>query len=444
MNNLQQDGKQAKPVDRVQDFQRKIYRKAKQEPKFRFYTLYDKICRLEFLQEAYRRVKASKGSPGADGISFADIEERGVADFLSGIQKEIHERSYRPDLVKRVLIPKANGKMRPLGIPTIRDRVVQMSCKLVIEPIFEADFDDSSFGFRPKRSALNAMARIKENLKTGRSEVYDADLSQYFDTIPHDKLMKLVEQRISDHKVLQLLQLWLKAPIIEDGKISGGKKNRKGTPQGGVISPLLANLYLNLVDKLVGKDKAFAGIRIVRYADDFVLMGHKITDAALARLNWLLTKMELMINESKTKLVDARTSSFEFLGFVVRYDRSVIKESTGRYWHIAPSEKSLKSLRSKIKSTLLCNRQRNAKIAVDQLNPLLRGWLNYFTMAGVSYTKLSRRKIKIYLRDRLFRHQKRKSQRYRYAHCRGTLQRWLRDHNLIDPETYGIIESVKA
>lgn len=433
----------AEPADKVRDFQRKLYQKAKQEPKFRFYSLYDKICRLDFLSEAYKRVKASKGSPGADGISFKDIEEAGVSNFLLVLQKELLEQSYRPNLVKRVLIPKANGKMRPLGIPTIRDRVVQMSCKIVIEPIFEADFEDSSFGFRPKRSAKDALQRIKEHLKSGHHEVYDADLSQYFDTIPHDKLMKLIGLRIIDKGVLHLIKMWLKASIIEDGKISGGKKSKKGTPQGGVVSPLLANIYLNLVAKIVRKDPDFHGIQMVSYADDFVLMGKKIGESALNKLALLLSRMELQVNESKTRLVNAHDSAFEFLGFVIRYHRSLFKGDE-YYWHITPSEKSLKSLRSKIRETLLRNRQRNARIAVSQLNPQLRGWLNYFTIPGISYMKLPRRKIRIYLRDRLYRHQKRKSQRYRYAYCRRTFYRWITEHNLVDPEKYGVKDLVKA
>jgi len=237
--------------ERVRDFQRKLYRKAKQEPEYRFYVLYDKIGHIHFLREAYRRVKTNRGAPGVDGMTFEQIEEEGLNEFLSELQKDLQEKTYKPQPVRRVHIPKANGGTRPLGIPTIRDRVAQMSCKLVIEPIFEADFDDASYGFRPKRSASDAVAAIKEKLKEGKTEVFDADLSKYFDTIPHAKLLKLVAMRISDIHVIHLIKLWLKAPVIEDGKMSGGKKTKVGTPQGGVISPLLANIYLNLVDKLV-------------------------------------------------------------------------------------------------------------------------------------------------------------------------------------------------
>ena len=249
--------------------------------------------------------------------------------------------------------------------------------------------------------------------------------------------------RVSDKGILHLLKLWLKSPVSEDGKIIGGKKNKVGTPQGGVISPLLANIYLNLMDKIVRKNPIFKDIQIVRYADDFVLMGKMISKAALSKLSWLFGKMELTLNETKTHMVDAKSESFEFLGFVFRYDRSLFGGNS-KYWNVTPSEKSLKKLRSKIKESLRRNRQRNAKIAVGHLNPILRGWLNYFTIEGVSYTKLPRRKIKIYLRGRLFRHQRRKSQRYKYAYCRKTLTRWMTSFKLIDPETYGIPAPVKA
>jgi len=240
--------------ERVRIFQRKLYSKAKQEKGFRFYVLYDKLTVGYFLIEAWRRVKLNKGIAGYDKKSFADIEEYGVEEFLNEIQQELKDETYKPSPILRVYIPKANGKMRPLGIPTIKDRVVQMCCKLIIEPIFEADFEDCSHGFRPKRSAHGAIKAIKTNLKSGRTEVYDADLSGYFDNIPHDKLMYLVETRITDKRVLKLIKMWLKAPSFEDNKLH---KSKKGTPQGGVISPLLANIYLNLIDKAVNRKTGF-------------------------------------------------------------------------------------------------------------------------------------------------------------------------------------------
>ena len=427
--------------NKVRDFQRKIYQKAKQEPKFRFYSLYDKIYQLNFLREAYARVKRQQGSAGLDGMRFKDIEMAGLHDFLLEIQKDLKDGSYRPSPVKHVHIPKANGKMRPLGIPTIRDRVAQMACKLVIEPIFEADFDDSSFGFRPKCSSKEAIRCIKNHLKSGKTQVYDADLSSYFDTIPHTKLLKLIAQRISDGRVLSLIKKWLKTPVSEDGKLSGGKKNKLGTPQGGVISPLLANIYLNLLDKLVRTHKAFRGVEIVRYADDFVLLGRQVGEQVLTSLNYVLKKMELLINDEKSRLVRACRDSFDFLGFTFRHDRSLYGNGQ-YYWNVLPSHKSMKSLRSKIRDRLSLNQHRNPRVVVSQLNPLLRGWLNYFCIEGVSYMKIPRRKVRIYLRDRLYRYQRRKSQKYNYSYCGDTMNRLIREENLIDPEKYEVFGNV--
>jgi RNA-directed DNA polymerase len=429
--------------DKVRDFQRKLYRKAKQEPEFRFYVLYDKICRIDFLAEAYKRVKKSKGAPGVDGITFKQIEDDGLLDYLLKIQEELENKTYRPQPVKRVNIPKADGKTRPLGIPVIKDRIVQMSCKLVIEPIFEADFDDASYGFRPQRSASDAIKLIKEKLKEEKTEILDADLSKYFDSIPHDKLLKLVSMRISDKNVIHLIKLWLKSPVIEDGKVSGGKKNKKGTPQGGVISPLLANIYLNLVDKLVRNHKVFDGIDIVRYADDFLLMGKTISAGAFSAMNELFARLELQLNESKTHLLNAEEESFDFLGFTFQYRQSkFIKDE--KYLSVHPSKKSFQKIISGIREELIFYRNRNAVETVKMLNYKLRGWLNYFNIAEITYTGISRRKLSIYLRDRLFRHQKRKSQRYKYAYCRRTYRRWIEKYGLIDPGSYGIEDTVKA
>jgi len=429
--------------EKVRDFQRKVYRKAKQEPDFRFYVLYDKVRRLDFLSEAYKRVKSRRGAPGIDGVTFKEIEEEGLLDFLLQLQEELENNIYQPQPVKRVYIPKANGDTRPLGIPTIRDRVVQMSCKLVIEPIFEADFDDASYGFRPKRSASDAVSKIKEKLKEGKTEVLDADLSKFFDTIPHDKLLKLIAMRISDKNVIHLIKLWLKAPVIEDGKMSGGKKAKVGTPQGGVISPLLANIYLNLVDKLVRNHKAFSGIDIVRYADDFVLMSKRIGEDVLSALTSLLDRMSLTLNEGKTRLIKAPEEPFDFLGFTFHYRKSRYIEGE-TYLSIRPSRKSFQKLVVSIREELILYRNRNAKDTVIMLNYKLRGWLNYFTIEGVSYMGITRRNLSMYLRDRLFRHQKRKSQRYRYAYCRGTFRRWVEEEGLIHPASYGTTTPVNA
>ena len=262
--------------ERVRDFQRKLYQKAKQEKGFRFYVLYDKVRQIQFLREAYRRVKQNGGCAGIDGITFEEMESKGLPEYLSEIQKELETFEYRVSPVKRVMIPKADGGERPLGIPTIKDRIIQMSCKMVIEPIFEADFEDGSYGFRPKKSAEGAITKIKEYIKSGYMEIIDADISKYFDTIPHDNLMKLIGQRISDKNVIHLIKMWLKAPISEDNKITGGKKTKLGTPQGSVISPLLANIYLHILDRIVNAPKSLfknAGIKIVRYADEALSQG---------------------------------------------------------------------------------------------------------------------------------------------------------------------------
>jgi RNA-directed DNA polymerase len=261
-------------AERVGLLQEKLYCKAKQERGYKFYVLYDKLFVPYILTEAYGRVRANGGSPGIDGKTFKEIKEYGVEKFLLELGEDLRKRTYHPSAVKRVWIEKSNGGLRPLGIPTIRDRVAQMACKLVIEPIFEADFEDSSYGFRPNRSSKDAMKAIKGHLQQGKTEVLDADLSSYFDTIPHDRLNKALELRIADKRVLSLINLWLKSPVIEDGKISGNKD--EGTPQGGVISPLLANIYMHLVDRIVNSTSSLfhkAGIKNSKVCRRFCLNG---------------------------------------------------------------------------------------------------------------------------------------------------------------------------
>jgi len=443
VKNLQKDGTALNGREKIRDFQRKLYRKAKQEPEFRFYCLYDKVRSIRFLAEAYRRVKASQGAPGVDGITFKQIETDGLHNFLWKIQEELENKTYKPQPVKRVYIPKANGALRPLGIPTIRDRVVQMSCKLVIEPIFEADFDNASYGFRPKRAASDAIKEIRERLKEGKTQVLDADLSKYFDSIPHTKLLKLVSQRISDRNVLHLIKLWLKSPVTEEGKISGGRRNRIGTPQGGVISPLLANIYLNLLDRLVRNHPVFKDVEIIRYADDFVLTGKDIGDEILSALKRLFERMGLSLNEEKTRLIQAKQEAFDFLGFTFHYRRSAYKKDE-LYLSIHPSKKSFQKLVENIRTELVLYRNRSSEDTVKMLNLKLRGWLNYFVIEGVSYTGVTRLKLQMYMRGRLYRHQKRKSQRYRTAYCQRTFRRWVEKYGLIEPETYGRTDTVKA
>lgn len=422
----------------IRDFQRKIYLKAKQEKEFKFYILYDKIMSKKFLLEAYYRVKKNNGSPGIDGVSFEDIEKEGLGDFVNSLHKKLKNKSYESSPVKRVYIEKENGKKRPLGIPTIKDRVVQMSCKIVIEPIFEADFADVSYGFRPKRNAADAIEEIKENLKEGNTEVYDADLSSYFDTIPHDNLMTLVAQRVSDKHTLSLIKHWLKTPVQEDGKITGGRKSKKGTPQGGVISPLLANIYLNLLDKIVdGGWKVFreVKIKIVRFADDFVLMGKKISSKVKDVLLGLLEKMGLRINEEKTETVKAREKPFDFLGFTFRFDKCLFNEGE-RYWNVFPSKKSQKKVRRKIGDYLKSSGHLIPMRIANELNSKIKGWINYFSIKGVSYPNKAKRDIEWYLKCRISRYYKRKSQRRSKLYSKGAYKILVEKYGLIKPTTY--------
>src|SRR5579863_5126131 len=300
--------------DKIRNLQRKLYCKAKAEPTFRFYLLYDKICREDILVHAYRLARVNAGAPGVDGMTSARIEEQGLEVWLAGLRAELVSKTYRPDPVRRVMIPKANGGERPLGIPTIRDRVTQTAAKIVIEPIFETDFEDNAYGYRPTRGAVDAVKEVHRHVCRGYTDVVDADLSRYFDSIPHDELLKSVARRIVDRHVLRLIKLWLKAPIEErddgDGtrRISGGKSNARGTPQGGVASPMLANIYMNRFLKywrLTGRGEAFRA-HVVNYADDFVILIRRLAAEALAWTRTVVTKLGLTLNEAKTSVKDAR------------------------------------------------------------------------------------------------------------------------------------------
>jgi RNA-directed DNA polymerase len=327
----------------IRTLQRKLYVKAKQEPAFRFYALYDKLSRADILSHAYERVRANRGAPGIDGVTFQAIAAGSGKDaYLAVLREELEQKTYRADGVRRVWIPKPDGSERPLGIPTIRDRIVQMAFKLVVEPIFEADFCEHSYGFRPQRSAHEA---ITDGLFRGQTQVIDADLSKYFDTIPHAKLMAVIAERIVDGPVLGLVRQWLKAPVIEEDKHgksrpTGGKGNRRGTPQGGVVSPLLANLYRHLLDRIWVRhdlERQF-GARLVRYADDAVILCRHGTEKPMAVFTTVLEKLDLTLNAQKTREVDARADGFDFLGFRLAWRTS--RRSGKGYPHVEPSKRA--------------------------------------------------------------------------------------------------------
>lgn len=425
--------------ERVQLYQRKLYLKAKQEKEYGFYVLYDKLFLPYVLAESWKRVKANGGSAGIDGITIKMIEESGVEEFLKNISEELRQQTYQASAVKRVWIPKSNGGQRPLGIPTLKDRVAQMACVLVIEPIFEADFEEHSYGFRPKRSAHDAITKIKEHLKSGKTEVYDADLSKYFDTIPHDKLMIVLNERIKDQRLLKLIKKWLKAPVYDEGQYTGGKNNKVGTPQGGVISPLLSNLYLHLLDKIVNMTTSIfkrLQIAMVRYADDFVLMGKKLKEEALDKLRKVLDRMELKLNEEKSQQLNAKETPFNFLGFVFRYDESFKNPQGGKFWNVKPSEKSNGKIRDKIRETLKQKGHYNPEALVSELNAIVRGWLNYFEIKGVSYPYAAKRKLNGYMRASLTRYFNRKSQRKSRLYRKQAFELLVKKFGLIDPLKY--------
>ena len=406
--------------DKLHQLRWKLNQKAKNEPKFRFYALYDRVCRMDVLEAAWKHVGKKGKAAGIDGVRAEDIlaKEGGVEEFLVFLQEELRSKNYRPSPVKRVYIPKADGSKRPLGIPTLRDRVAQMAVVLILEPIFEADFLDCSHGFRRGRKAQDALEEIRANLKEGRTSVYDADLKGYFDTIPHDKLIACVRMRVTDSGVLGLIRGWLRAPVIEMDEKTGKpqpprKSDGKGTPQGGVISPLLANVYLHWFDVMFHRESGprhWANARLVRYADDFVVMaryqGYRIDE-------WLDAKLEgwlgLSINREKTKVVNlGQAESLDFLGFTFRYDRDLYG-SDKTYLNVTPSKKSLKKARDAIREKTGPSKcYKPTPEVVKDLNIFLRGWSNYFEFG---YPRKAFRDVCHYARQRMVTHLNRRSQR---------------------------------
>ena len=368
----------------IRTLQRKLYGKAKTEPSFRFYLLYDKVWRTDILRHAYDLARANKGAPGVDGMTFERIEAAGLEDWLARLGEELRAKTYRCQAVRRVMIPKPGGGERPLGIPTIRDRVAQTATKLVLEPIFEADMDPAAFGYRPRRSASDAIQAVMVLLRQDYTEVVDADLSRYFDTIPHDELMLSMARRIVDRDMLRLIRQWLKAPVeTTDGngkrRMEGGKASTHGTPQGGVISPLVANLYMNRFLKhwrQSGRGDAWQA-HVINYADDFVILSRGHAADALAWTDRVMTRLGLSLNRDKTCLRDARQERFDFLGY--SFGPHCFRQ-TGRWFTGAsPSKKSVQRLKDRVGAILVPGNMRPWEEVRDTLNRLLRGWCGYFS-----------------------------------------------------------------
>ena len=380
-----------------------LYTKAKQDPADRFYRLYDKVYRADILAPAYALAKQNGGAPGVDGVTVEDIEAAGLEGWLAAVQEGLSTETYRPHPVRRVLIPKPGGGERPLGIPVIRDRVVQTAALLILPPIFEADLAPTAYGYRPGRSALEAVQEVHRALCAGHTEVIDADVSKYFDTVPHADLMKSLARRLSDRRMLRWLKGWLKTPVAErtdggGGRFRGGQRATCGTPQGGVGSPLLANVYMNRflkVFRLRGLDRRY-GARLVNYAEDFVVLCRTGAPEVLAQSRRWFTQMGLTLNEQKTRGCEGRREPFDFLGYTfgpLRY-----RKDGHEYLGAAPAKKAVKRVKGRIRQILRPGNQGTWDEVKGELNRVVGGWAHYFS----SGTRLmAYREVDHYVWDRV-------------------------------------------